>query len=219
MLNNKLVNSCLAFTMLLPSSGLADGRRFVQRSTSCNHHVQQQIVEYPHIVQEQVYYFVGQPLRIESLLRLERQQYTEQSDDRLQQEFKEFQAWKQKQAYKSALPQNSNSDSCPNCKNHPTNSESPPETPIPPETSENTDRPDNPAPTNQTSLFVQKCGKCHSGATPKGQLTLSTDTTMNLAMFKKCVAMIDSGKMPKGGPPLSANDADQIKSELLQLTQ
>lgn len=201
--------------MLLPSTGFADGRRFVQRS--CNHHVQEQILHHNY-VQEQVYYFVGQPLRIDSLLRLEKQEY---QNDRLQQEFAEFQKWRSScQSYeKNTLPQNSEAGSCPQCKNNTPSSENPPENPRPPEINPDTNRPDNSATTNQTSLFVQKCSKCHSGTTPKGQLTLSLDTTMNLAMFKKCVAMIDSGKMPKGGPPLSANEADQIKSELLQLTQ
>lgn len=216
---------CLAATMLLPSTLMADGRRFVQRSTSCNHHVQEQVI-YPQYVEQQVYYFVGQPLRIESLMRLEREQY---SNDRLQQEFKQFQAWRQSQTQtqqKYHQPQNSTAGDCPTCRNsNPVTPQQPatePEPVVPADpmpNPENTNGATDPPPNNETSLFVQKCGKCHSGATPKGQLTLSLDTTLNLQSYKKIVSMIDSGKMPKGGPPLTANEADQIKSELLQLTQ
>jgi hypothetical protein len=228
--------------MLLPSNGFADGRRFVQRSvqSNCGHHIQQQIVEYPHIVQEQVYYFVGQPLRIDSLLRLEQaekerfeknyqsKEYSEypmfKADyDRLQQEFRQFQAWRQTQKTKEYnQSENTTAGNCPTCRNDsPVTSQQPAEQPAdttPPNT-KNTNGTDNPSPDYAGSLFVEKCGKCHSGATPKGQLTLTLDTTLNLASYKAIVKAIDSGKMPKGGPPLSANEADQIKSELLQLTQ
>lgn len=207
--------------MLLPSTGLADGRRFVQRSSSCGHHVQQQIVEYPHVVQQEVYYFVGQPLRVDSLLRLEKSYRQElAADDRLQQEFKEFQVWKQSQKqniqqYNKAA--NTHPQDCPTCqKSTPVNPQ-PPETP-PTETTDN-NPPNDPVPPIATSLFVQKCGSCHGGSTPKAQLTLSLETTLNLATYKKAIAMIDQGKMPKGGPPLTAAEADQIKSELLSITQ
>ncbi len=217
---NTATKLCIAATMLLPSTGFGDGRRFVQRSTSCGHHVQQQIVEYPQFVQQEVYYFVGQPLRVDSLLRLEKSYRQElAADDRLQQEFKEFQAWRQKQSsniqhYKAPI---ASTQDCPTCQKYPPVSETTPETP-PTETTDNTP-PDNPVPPVGTSLFVQKCGSCHGGNTPKAQLTLSLDTTLNLAMNKKCISMMDSGKMPKGGPPLTAAEADQIKSELLQITQ
>ncbi len=222
----KPVSLLLCFTTLI-SSVQADGRRLVQRSVSnsCGHNYVQEQIVYPQYVQEQVYYFVGQPLRIESLMRLEREQY---NNDRLQQEFKAFQAWRQQQK-QSQKQQNqkhyqsevTESTSCPKCKTpepinpQPESTSEPPPTPNP----ENIPDPNSTPPNNQAGLFVQKCGKCHGGTTPKAQLTLALDTPINLKTYKLCVELMDSGKMPKGGPPLTSAEADQIKSELLQLTQ
>jgi len=38
-------------------------------------------------------------------------------------------------------------------------------------------------------------------------------------LYKDIVKAIDSGKMPKGGPPLSQLEKDKIKSEFLSLVQ
>ena len=170
--------------------------RTVRRSVSnsCGHHVQAQIVEhYPQYVQEQVYYFVGQPLRIESLLRIE------QKDE----EYAEFKAWKAAKLRDSKpyTAKITNPD-CEHCKPAvPTQPEIPPENPV------------------ATSLYAQKCSSCHSGATPKGQLTLTADTFINFEQYKKAIKHIDAGTMPKGGPPLTEAESNFIKSELLKLVQ
>lgn len=150
--------------------------------------VQEQIVE------QQVYYFVGQPLRIESLLRLEQANADQYG---LAEEFRQFQKYRRER-----LASNSN-DHCSTCqtsKNEATDT-----------TSSNSNS------TNAVvrgSLFSEKCGKCHSGASPKGQLSLDGDFLLTAEQFKKARDMVNSGKMPKGGPPLSNQEKDQIIAEL-----
>lgn len=159
-----------------------------------NHVVQEQIVE------QQVYYFVGQPLRIESLMRLEKENTCHGTDSSgLAEEFRQFQEFRQfKQAQRATGNRNADCDTC--------NKETA-------DVSTGTDSNTNNA-RIRSSLLEQKCGKCHSGVSPKGQLSLEKDSLLNAQQFKKSRDMINSGKMPKGGPPLSDTEKDQIIAEL-----
>ena len=210
--SKSLIVTLLILSSFVSSSYAGEIFRIRQRSVhslGCNHQVVEQIY-YPQI--EQVYYFVGQPLRIESLLRLE-QSYNQEitESDRLQQEFKEFQSWRVSQ--KSSIKrENATINICPTCKNNSTTNETGSG-----EVTNTTD--DGDSAVSVKTLYEQKCSKCHSGNTPKGQLTLTPDTRISLELYKKAIKMIDSGKMPKGGPPLSVKEADQIKTELLGITQ
>ena len=179
-------------------------QRVVQKQVNSCGHVQQVVVDNYPVYQEQVYYFVGQPLRVESLLRLESKYNQEALEyDRFKQEYREFQSWRLGQ--RTNQRQSAHTD-CPTCQNAQSIESEQGHGSLPP------------APSPQ-SIYVEKCSKCHSGNTPKGQLTLTPDTFINLDTYRKAVELIDSGKMPKGGPPLSSAEADRIKSELLGITQ
>lgn len=154
----------LAVLLLFPGVVLADNC-FVQRQRVS--HVQRfSSVYYPQYAE--VYYFVGQPLRIKALVELEEAE-----------EYAEF------LRYKASLKQNIST-----------------ETIMPPQP--------------QVSLVTETCAKCHSGATPKAQLTVTSDAFLSLDNFKKARNTVLSGEMPKGRT-LSAEEKNQVVAELSTL--
>lgn len=163
---NKKIWIVLAILLLFPVVAIA-GDCFVQRSRVS--HVQRfSSAYYPQYAE--VYYFVGQPLRIKALVELEEAE-----------EYAEF------LRYKANLRSNSNQII----------------------STENSVQP-------QISLVAETCAKCHSGATPKAQLTVTSDAFLSLDNFKKARNAVLSGEMPKGRK-LTDEEKNQVVAELSTL--
>ena len=67
-----------------------------------------------------------------------------------------------------------------------------------------------------TSLLAQHCAKCHGAATatPGGGLFLHADSAIDGRHALKAKRLMESGKMPKGGPPLPAETQAAILKEI-----
>lgn len=174
-----------------PVNSAADGSRIRsrqvirQRQSSCNKIVERVVVEEVPEYAE-VYYFVGQPLRIQALMELEKEA-----------DYAEYLRWKSNSISKQAV---TGDKECPTC---------PPAEPTPPTNNSDTSVNINPG----TKIIEQTCAKCHSGATPKAQLTITNDAHLDLDTFKKARNMVLSGKMPKG-TKLSEAEKDRVLVEL-----
>lgn len=158
----KTLKIVIAILLLFPSVSWADNchSQFSRQNFRQSYYYAPQYAE--------VYYFVGQPLRIKALVELEQAE-----------EYAEFKRWKQKQDIKHTEE-------------------------IPPA-----------APTSK-SLVTQTCAKCHSGATPKAQLSFTQDTFLSLDQFKKARNAVLSGEMPKG-QKLTEEEKALVVSELSTL--
>ena len=66
-----------------------------------------------------------------------------------------------------------------------------------------------------TSLVAANCAKCHGGSDPKGNLSLENLAALNCETRLKAVRAVLSQKMPKGGPPLSPEEAGKVLEELV----
>jgi hypothetical protein len=65
------------------------------------------------------------------------------------------------------------------------------------------------------SLVAEKCARCHSGSEPKAGLSLENLAALNCETRLKAVRAVLSEKMPKGGPPLTAEEAGKVLEELV----
>ncbi len=65
------------------------------------------------------------------------------------------------------------------------------------------------------SLVAKRCATCHSGRDPKAGLSLENLTALNCETRLKAVRAVLSEKMPKGGPPLTADEAGRVLEELV----
>lgn len=77
------------------------------------------------------------------------------------------------------------------------------------------------SPAKQTappSLLAQACAKCHSGATPKANLTIDGTTAMDCHSVLASIRAVASGKMPQGAK-LTAEQKGRVLDELLALEQ
>lgn len=155
----------LILSLLFPSVATSDHCNLRRQNFSQSYYYAPQYAE--------VYYFVGQPLRIKALVELEQAE-----------EYAEFKRWKQKQLQP-----------------HPT----PPSELLKEE-----------IPTARVSLVNNICAKCHSGAAPKAQLSLTHDSFLELDTFKKARNAVLSGEMPKG-QKLTDEEKNQVISELSTL--
>ncbi len=72
-----------------------------------------------------------------------------------------------------------------------------------------------PASLKAVSLVAVKCAKCHSGSDPKGNLSLENVAALNCETRLEVVRAVLSKKMPKGGPPLSPEEAGNVLEELV----
>lgn len=73
------------------------------------------------------------------------------------------------------------------------------------------------APAASTSILAQKCAKCHSGATPKGGITLDGATELLCSQITASIRAVSNDSMPKGGPALSPEEKGALLEELLSL--
>jgi hypothetical protein len=64
------------------------------------------------------------------------------------------------------------------------------------------------------SLVAGKCARCHGGSAPRGNLSLDNLATLDCETRLKAVRAVLSEKMPKGGPPLSPEEAGKVLEEL-----
>jgi uncharacterized membrane protein len=67
------------------------------------------------------------------------------------------------------------------------------------------------------SILAQKCAKCHSGATPKGGITLDGTTELLCRQITASIRAVSSDSMPKGGPVLTPEEKGALLEELLSL--
>lgn len=72
-----------------------------------------------------------------------------------------------------------------------------------------------PASPKAISLVAEKCAKCHAGSDPKGNLSLENLAALNCETRLQAVRAVLSEKMPKGGPPLSPEEAGKVLEELV----
>lgn len=78
------------------------------------------------------------------------------------------------------------------------------------------DRAQQPLP--QGSIIAEKCGKCHSGAQPKGEFYLDGQNAVSDSAFRLAVEKVATGEMPPASEPeLSADEKSAILEELLSL--
>ena len=66
------------------------------------------------------------------------------------------------------------------------------------------------------SVLSQACAKCHSGATPKGGVTIDGQTPMECSQILAAIRAVADGSMPKGAT-LSAEQKGKILDELLSM--
>ncbi len=67
------------------------------------------------------------------------------------------------------------------------------------------------------SILAQKCAKCHSGATPKGGITLDGSTELLCRQITASIRAVSTDHMPKGGPALTPEQKGAVLEELLSL--
>jgi hypothetical protein len=67
------------------------------------------------------------------------------------------------------------------------------------------------------SIASQRCAKCHSGAAPKAGLLLDGTTALLPHQITATIRAVRDDKMPKGGPPLTAEQKGLLLEELLSL--
>ncbi|HKD36502.1 MAG TPA: hypothetical protein VKB78_06865 [Pirellulales bacterium] len=65
------------------------------------------------------------------------------------------------------------------------------------------------------SIVAEKCAKCHGGSAPKADLSFENLAALDCESRLKAVRAVLSQKMPKGGPPLSAEEAGKLLEELV----
>jgi hypothetical protein len=65
------------------------------------------------------------------------------------------------------------------------------------------------------SLIATKCAQCHSGAEPKGKLSLENPAALDCPTRLKAIRAILSEKMPQGGPRLTPDEAGKLLEELV----
>lgn len=65
------------------------------------------------------------------------------------------------------------------------------------------------------SVVADKCMRCHSGSEPKAGLSLENLATLNCETRLKAVRAVLSERMPKGGPPLTPEEAGKVLEELV----
>jgi uncharacterized membrane protein len=73
------------------------------------------------------------------------------------------------------------------------------------------------APAHSQSILAQKCAKCHSGATPKGGITLDGSTELLCRQITASIRAVSTDHMPKGGPALTPEQKGALLDELLSL--
>lgn len=73
-----------------------------------------------------------------------------------------------------------------------------------------------PLPAEPRNILMEKCGKCHSGATPKAGLTIDGVTSMPCESVLESLRQIKDDKMPKGGV-LSPEEKGLLMEALLAL--
>lgn len=73
-----------------------------------------------------------------------------------------------------------------------------------------------PPPADPRNILMGKCGKCHSGATPKAGLTIDGVTAMPCESVLESLRQIKDDKMPKGGV-LSPEEKGLLMEALLAL--
>jgi hypothetical protein len=64
------------------------------------------------------------------------------------------------------------------------------------------------------SLVQLKCASCHGGPQAKANLRLDEPATLDCATRLKAIRAVLSEKMPKGGPPLTPEEAGKVLEEL-----
>jgi mono/diheme cytochrome c family protein len=71
-----------------------------------------------------------------------------------------------------------------------------------------------PAPLNAGSILATKCARCHGAS--KGRVpVLDAGIALSGETVRSALDAVNQGKMPKGGPPLTAEEIAQFKDELL----
>ena len=68
--------------------------------------------------------------------------------------------------------------------------------------------------TSAASIVQQRCAVCHSQSDPKGNLSLVNPAALDPTSRLKAIRAVLSEKMPKDGPPLTADEAGQALEEL-----
>lgn len=71
-------------------------------------------------------------------------------------------------------------------------------------------------PRESVNIVMEKCGKCHSGAAPKGGLTLDGATGLPCDAITASLRAIKDDRMPKGAP-LSPEEKGLLMEALLAL--
>ncbi len=75
---------------------------------------------------------------------------------------------------------------------------------------------DKTAKPSASALFVERCSTCHSGANPKGGMSLDNLATLSAEQRLRSVRSIITEKMPQGGPKLSPAEAGRLIGELVE---
>jgi hypothetical protein len=73
-------------------------------------------------------------------------------------------------------------------------------------------------PITPASVLLAKCGQCHSGATPKGGITIDGVTAMSCELKLKALRAVADGKMPPKDK-LAPEDAGDVLQELIRLPE
>lgn len=76
--------------------------------------------------------------------------------------------------------------------------------------------PQRPQQTAAQTVLSQACAKCHSGATPKGGLTIDGQTPLECDSILDAIQAVASGSMPKGAT-LTPEQKGKVLDELLLL--
>lgn len=74
--------------------------------------------------------------------------------------------------------------------------------------------PNPPTKTASDSIVAQKCAICHSGASPKGALSLENLSALDCTIRLKAIRAVLSEKMPQGATKLTAEEAGRVLEEL-----
>ena len=64
-------------------------------------------------------------------------------------------------------------------------------------------------------LIATKCAQCHSGAEPKGKLSLENPASLDCPTRLKAIRAVLSERMPQGGPRLTPDEAGKLLEELV----